>query len=110
MAQHPTDLTHADWAANAHPNDEGTAIYWLVDPDGNFEQMFVPSVTLSRARDLATQLMTMQNWKLDAFRWVPDHVENVTSLVRRRCGGRCQGDLDCVNNSCRCIHGRCRRK
>lgn len=104
------DLTRPDWINSTHPNDEGTAIYWLLDQNGNYEQLFLPGVTRVRAEEIANQLNTMNNWTPDAYRWVPNQVEDISSLVRTQCGGRCNSDIDCVNNACRCTQNRCRRK
>ena len=110
MTKGPTDLTRPDWIKNAHPNDGGTAIYWVLDQSGNYEQLFAPNVTHARAVEMANQLSTMSAGSVDAYRWVPDQVEDASSLVKSVCGGRCTRDLDCVNNACRCIQGHCRRK
>jgi hypothetical protein len=37
-------------------------------------------------------------------------VESAQSLVGKPCGGKCQRNIDCVDNACRCIRGRCQRK
>src|SRR6266850_6001566 len=93
----PKDLTKAEWMRSK--NSPGTAIYWLRDEQGNYEQMFLPDVIYGRCKDFGEALNTMSNWSLDSFRWVPDSVEKAISLVKAQCGGQCTDDLDCVNNS-----------
>jgi hypothetical protein len=95
---------------NAHDDDEGTGIYWFKDSKGVYEQVFIPRITRKRANDLASDFETVGKQSLDAYRWVPDQVETAQSLVSKPCGGKCQSDLDCIDNACRCINKRCRRK
>lgn len=104
----PKDLTNKEWMK--WKNNPGTAIYWLKDEEGNYEQMFVPQVIYGRCKAIGEELNTMSHWSLDSFRWVPESVEEALSLVKAQCGGPCTDDLDCVNNSCKCIDGFCRRK
>ena len=107
------DITKPDTVQNVHEDDEGTGIYWFVDGNGQYDQAFVPDITRQRAKELAEdfeQLGQVSKRKLDAYRWVPRQVESAQSLVGKQCGGKCNTDLDCVDNACRCIKGRCRRK
>src|SRR5213083_3072948 len=98
MPPTPKDLTDPDARSKAHPDDEGTAIFWLIDQNNTYEQLFAPGVTRARAEEIANELNTMNPWQLDAYRWVPDYVADASSLVAARCGGRCNSDLECVNN------------
>jgi hypothetical protein len=102
------DLTKSDWKFST--DKPGTAIYWLIDEKGEYEQVFVPDVVYKRCEDLSKALSTMSGWSLGAFRWVPETVQGAMSLVESKCLGPCEDDLDCVNNSCICIDGFCRRK
>lgn len=104
------DITRPDTLTGVHDDDEGTGIYWFRDSSGQFEQIFVPSITRSRSHELANDFGTAGKQTLDSCRWVPDQVETVQSLVSRRGGGTCRKDLDCVDNACKCINERCRRK
>lgn len=104
------DITNPIILDNVHEDDEGTGVYWFIDPSGQYEQVFVPRIKLIRARELADDFSQAGKQKLDAYRWIPDRIEDAQSLVSRPCGGVCQSDIDCVDNACRCIKGRCRRK
>jgi hypothetical protein len=104
------DITKSESVQNAHENDEGTGIYWFIDDSQQYEQIFVPRITRARAKQLAKDFNVAGRQKLDAYRWVPDQIESAQSLVSKSCGGTCQSDIDCVDNSCRCIGGQCRRK
>jgi hypothetical protein len=104
------NITRADALERASNNEMGTGIYWFVDNARRFEQIFVPSITYQRSRELAEDFNLGGRQTLDAYRWVPDKVEDVVSLVSRQCSGSCTRDLDCVDNACRCINGQCRRK
>ena len=105
------DITNRDTLVNVHEDDEGTGIYWLKDEDsGELEQVFVPRIKAKRAHELAEDFRVAGRQRLDAYRWVPDQIENVRTLVSKSCGGRCRSNIDCVDNACRCIRGRCRRK
>ena len=37
----PTDLTRPQVITDAHPDDEGTGIYWLIDENGKQEQILL---------------------------------------------------------------------
>jgi hypothetical protein len=104
------DITKPESLVNVHEDDEGTGIYWFIDSGGQYEQVFVPRIRQTRARELADDFSGVSKQTLDAYRWVPDQVESAQSLVSRPCGGVCQSHIDCVDNACRCIKGRCRRK
>lgn len=104
------DITKPKTLENVHDEDEGTGIYWFLDPNGQYEQVFVPRIKRQRAHDLASDFDIAGKQKLDAYRWVPDQLEDARSLVSKACGGMCQNNLDCIDNACRCIQGRCRRK
>jgi hypothetical protein len=104
------DITKRKTLTNVHENDEGTGIYWFLDGSGRREQIFVPRVRHERADELAGDFNVAGNQKLEAYRWVPEQIETVQSLVSKPCGGKCQEDIDCVDNACRCIDGQCRRK
>ncbi|MGJ5065221.1 hypothetical protein [Bradyrhizobium oligotrophicum] len=104
------DITKPDTVKNAHDDDEGTGIYWFKSPNDMFEQVFIPRITRQRAKELASDFDTAGKQTLDAYRWVPDYVESAQSLVSTPCGGKCKTDLECVDNACRCIEGRCKRK
>jgi hypothetical protein len=105
------NITRPETIRNVHEDDEGTGIYWFVDDtSGQYEQVFVPRITGKRAEELATDFDRPGKQRLDAYRWVPDQVESAQSLVGKLCGGKCQKDLDCIDNACRCIKNRCRRK
>jgi hypothetical protein len=103
------DITKPN-ALDAPENDPGTGIYWFIDSNGRYEQVFIPSITRKRAIDLATDFDVAGRQTLDAYRWVPDRVANVASLTSSRCSGTCQRDIDCIDNACKCINGECRRK
>jgi hypothetical protein len=102
------DLTKAEW--KYPPNTSGTAIYWLTDEQGSYEQIFLPDVIYDRGKEFALALSAISPWSMESFKWVPENVEQATSLIQAQCGGPCADDLDCVNNSCKCIDGFCRRK
>ena len=104
------DITKPETVENVHDDDEGTGIYWFVDSSGRNEQVFVPRITRKRAKELASDFEKPGKQTLDAYRWVPDQLESAQSLVAKPCGGKCKKDIDCVDNACRCIKGRCRRK
>jgi hypothetical protein len=104
------DITQPDTVVGVHEDDEGTGIYWFIDPNGRIEQVFVPRITRSRANDLAADFQRAGKQSLDAYRWVPDQRANAQSLVSQVCGGSCQSNIDCIDSACRCIRGRCRRK
>lgn len=104
------NITKPGSLANVHEDDEGTGIYWFVDSSGQSEQIFVPRITRTRADELADDFAKAGKQTLDAYRWVPDQLESAQSLVSKSCGGTCRSNLDCVDNACRCIKGRCRRK
>ena len=104
------DITRPETVQNVHDEDDGTGIYWFKDPSGQYEQVFVPHVTRKRARELADDFGNPGKQHLDAYRWVTERVESAQSLVSKPCGGICASNLDCVDNACRCIGGRCRRK
>ena len=107
------DITKSETVKAVHEDDEGTGIYWFVDANDQYEQVFVPDITRDRAKELADDFDKLgqgSKRKLDAYRWVPKQVETAQSLVGKACGGKCDSDLDCVDSSCRCISGRCRRK
>lgn len=105
------DITRPGTLKNVHDDDEGTGVYWFVDDNsGRYEQVFVPSITRKRAVELAGDFDRPGKQRLDAYRWVPEQVEGAQSLVESLCSGSCQKDLDCINNACRCLRGRCRRK
>jgi hypothetical protein len=104
------NITRPDTLSNVHENDEGTGIYWFKDAKDRFEQVFVPRITKQRADELAQDFKSAGNQSLDAYRWVPDQIESAQSLISKPCGGKCQKDIDCVDNACRCIRGRCSRK
>lgn len=102
-----TDLTRSEH--QSHPQDRGTGIYWLINASGETEQIFSPNVTRDQSSGLAGTLGG-SGWTVDAYRWVPEHVQDAASLIGQPCGGTCTSDLGCVNNACRCIQGRCSRK
>ena len=105
------DITNNDTLANVHEDDEGTGIYWFKDDNtGELEQVFVPRIKAKRAHELAEDFSLAGRQRLDAYRWVPDHIETAQSLVSKPCGGNCSSNIDCVDHACRCIRGRCRRK
>lgn len=105
------DITNRDTLANVHEDDEGTGIYWFRDDiSGELEQVFVPRIKARRAQDLAEDFRIAGRQRLDAYRWVPDQIQNAQSLVSSSCGGRCQSNIDCLDNACRCIRKRCQRK
>jgi hypothetical protein len=104
------DITRPETLHTAGEHDEGTGIYWFAETGGRFEQVFVPNITRGRAVELAQDFTSAGRQKLDAYRWVPNSFEDVALLVKSMCTGACTGDLDCVNNACRCINGKCRRK
>jgi hypothetical protein len=102
------DLTKGDVLERARDEDEGTGIYWFIDQrTGQPQKMFIPRITHTRADELARDLDRPGRQVVDAYRWVPDYVERADSLVNTVCGGRCNSDLDCVNNACRCINNIC---
>jgi len=105
------NITKPNTLTNVHEDDEGTGIYWFKDEySGQLEQVFVPRIKLTRARELADDFSKAGKQRLDAYRWVPDQIESAQSLVSKPCGGSCNKNLDCVDNACRCINGRCQRK
>lgn len=104
------DITRSETVQNVHDDDEGTGIYWFVDGSGRVEQIFVPGITRSRSHDLASDFDSAGNQTLDSYRWVPDRVESIQSILSKPCGGTCSRNLDCVDPACKCIRGRCRRK
>lgn len=104
------NITRPETVQNVKEDDEGTGIYWFIDPSDRYEQVFVPRITRKRADELASDFNNAGKQSLDAYRWVPDHVEDAQSLVSKLCGGKCQRDIDCIDNACRCIKGQCRRK
>jgi hypothetical protein len=111
------DITRPETLQGIDEDAEGTGIYWFVDRTGRFEQAFVPSITRRRAIELAEDFDVWARFipppprnRLDAYRWVPNSVDDLASLTSSRCSGDCRRDLDCVNNACRCINGQCRRK
>jgi hypothetical protein len=104
------DITNPDILKKVHENDEGTGIYWLVDANLRYEQSFIPSITRKRANDLAADFGIVGTQELDDYRWIPNQIENIESLVTKPCSGSCKRDIDCVDNACRCIGGQCRRK
>jgi hypothetical protein len=104
------DITKPDTVQNHHEDDAGTGIYWFIGQDERYEQVFIPRIKRRRAVELATDFDSPGRQKLEAYRWVPVYVETPESLVGRACGGKCERDIDCVDNSCHCIRGRCRRK
>lgn len=110
MAQ---DLTRKDSLEFVGPNKFGTGIYWFVEEHHGprqFEQVFIPQITLLRSRLLAEDFSTLGRQRLDAYRWVSDKVQAIESLVTSSCAGNCHDDVDCVDNACRCIDRECRRK
>jgi hypothetical protein len=104
------NITRPETVQNSHDDDEGTGIYWFVDPSGRYEQVFVPRITSQRAEELASDFDNAGKQTLDAYRWVPDQVESAQTLMGKPCGGKCQQNIDCVDPACRCIRGQCRRK
>jgi hypothetical protein len=104
------DITRPETLQGIDEDEEGTGIYWFVDRRGRFEQVFVPSITRRRGIELAEDFDVPGNQRLDAYRWVPNSVDDLVSLISSPCSGDCRRDLDCVNNACRCINGQCRRK
>ncbi len=106
---HTKDLTKTEWKPFFN-NTPGTAIFWLIDQVGDGEQLFVPDVDYTRCRLLAGALATMKYWSVESFRWVPVNVDDVATLINAQCGGPCTDDSDCINISCVCKEGTCRRK
>jgi hypothetical protein len=104
------DISRPQTLDHLHDDDEGTGIYWFIDSQGKREQIFVPAIKRDRAKELAKDFAKAGKQKLDAYRWVPDQVEKADSLISRPSGGVCTKDIDCVDNACRCIDGRCQRK
>ena len=117
------NLTKPEWTTHAHDDERlGTAILWLIDQSGTYEQLFIPSVSYQRTGMIvaalgtgpmiARQDLVGSNFQLrfDAVRWVPNDIMNVSRLLESSCGGRCSGDIECVDPACRCIGGQCRRK
>jgi hypothetical protein len=91
-------------------DDSGTGVYWLNDAKGTQERVFVPDITLARAKQLADQLDTLQSGDLESFRWIPEKEHSFISLTQSKCGGQCVSNFDCVNPACRCIDGICSAK
>jgi len=104
------DITKLETLRGIRDDENGTGIYWFRESTGRFEQVFVPSITRKRAVELADDFSVAGKQKLDAYRWVPNSVEDDLSLLSSSCSGTCNRHLDCVNNACRCIDGECRRK
>lgn len=104
------DLTKENWTTNAHVDDLGTGIIWLLGQNDVYEQMFMPNVTIARLREIIESMEVMGAWTPDAYRWVPSTIETAASLIVSECGGRCSPRLECVNAACRCIRSQCRRK
>ncbi len=91
-------------------DEQGTGIYWFIDPNGVYEQILVPRITQERSEELAEDFANPGKQKLDAYRWVPERVDDAGVLAMQSCGGVCKDSLDCIDNACRCIRGNCRRK
>jgi hypothetical protein len=104
------DITRPETLHGIGDEEDGTGIYWFVDGSGLFEQVFVPSIKRKRAEELAGDFNVAGRQRLDAYRWVPNRLQDEQSLLSSGCSGSCDRDLDCVNNACRCIDGECRRK
>jgi hypothetical protein len=102
------DLTRQEWSG--YFDSAGTAILWLQDDSGTYEQLFVPDIDYARCLKLADALATMTAWSLHSYRWVPQEIETLEVLLAGDCGGVCKDDLDCKILSCNCFEGRCRRK
>lgn len=100
----PDDYTH-------HVNDLGTAIIWILDQSkSEYEQVFVPDVTMKKSQELASSFDTIVDTETFGYRWVPDAVESAAQIVKMKCGGQCTLQVKCRNSACVCIQGRCRRK
>ena len=105
-----TDITRPNSLIGLGSDDLGTGIYWFLDPRHNYEQVFVPQITLAQSHVLADDFGYSKRQKLDAYRWVPEAANDAASLMAQKCGGKCTRDLECVDSACRCIRGECRRK
>jgi hypothetical protein len=104
------DITRKETLEGIAADEEGTGIYWFVDPSAVYEQIFVPRITQTRFNELAKDFANPGKQKLDAYRWVPERFGGAASLTLQSCGGSCQGNLDCIDSACLCIKGECRRK
>lgn len=104
------NITRKDTLDGVAADEQGTGIYWFVDPSGVYEQIFVPSITQERFDELAKDFANPGKQKLDAYRWVPDRLADAGMLAMQSCSGSCLGNVDCIDNACRCIKGQCRRK
>lgn len=110
MVAKSKDITKPKSISGVTDDESGTGIYWLNDADGTQERMFVPDITLARARQLADQLDSVSSGELDAFRWVPRSERTFIWMAQTECGGPCDKHLDCVNPACRCYDGICAAK
>lgn len=104
------NITRKDTLDGVAVDAQGTGIYWFINLSGEHEQIFVPRITQERLEELAKDFDRPGKQKLDAYRWVPDKLEDAGALVMQSCGGSCKSDLDCIDSACRCIKGQCRRK
>lgn len=118
------NLTKPEWAADATDDARlGTAIIWLIDQSGAYEQLFISSVSYNRTGKIVAALwsypMTAREepcwWVLPTqirrVRWVPDDVKGFSEILESPTADRrCTNGLECVDVSCRCIGGECRRK
>jgi hypothetical protein len=105
------NITRKETLDGVTADEQGTGIYWFIDPKGVHEQIFVPRITQGRFQELAEDLAAPGKQKLDAYRWVPDRANEAGVLVMQSCGSKtCNSNLDCIDNACRCIDGLCRRK
>lgn len=104
------NITRKETLDGVGANDQGTGIYWFVDPSGEYEQIFVPQITRERSDELAKDFDSPGKQKLDAYRWVPEKLGNAGVLIMQSCSGSCQKNVDCIDSACKCIRGQCSRK
>jgi hypothetical protein len=104
------DITQPETLVDILPDELGTGIYWFVDPQQQYEQIFIPKITIARSHILARDFSSYKEQFLDAYRWVPESFLDAAALMTQKCGGKCNRHVDCVDSACRCIRGECRRK
>lgn len=105
------NITRTETFNDVKADELGTGIYWFVDPSGVYEQIFVPRITQERFDELAKDFASPGKQKLHSYRWVPDSLEDAGVLAMQPCSSvSCRSNVDCVDNACICIKGKCSRK